>query len=188
MSNVLGDWKPYSGGKPADPAPLGEMPKGGFKNPRFKQIGPMEVSPPAGGYKSIISTAPPLDQAKLNRISNVTQSFKGGYGGGAGDRSRAAFSRAMADTSKTGLMKAADNYNTEYQKQAEKSRAEDLQAQRSNATDRFRMDSGAAVYEEDTKTAYSEGIKDGSQNFETEKRNEEAKRTAMALSFLGGLL
>jgi hypothetical protein len=50
------------------------------------------------------------------------------------------------------------------------------------------MDVYNAIFGEDTRTRFVEGIKDGSQNFETEKRNEQAKRTAIMLSFLGSLI
>jgi hypothetical protein len=163
------------------------MPKAGFTNPRFKNVGPQKVAVPQGGYKSIIDAAPPLDAGKMGRIAAVTAPRSINKTGG-GDRSRAAFGRALTDTSRNTLNKASDTFNTEYQKQAEKSRAEDILTQRQNQTDRFRMDVYNAIFGEDTRTRFVEGIKDGSQNFETEKRNEQAKRTAIMLSFLGSLI
>ena len=61
-------------------------------------------------------------------------------------------------------------------------------AQRQNSTDRFRMDVFKNIFDEDTRTRYTESIKDGSQMFDTEKRNEQAKRTAMIMRMIGGLL
>lgn len=192
MSNVVGNWQPYNaqktgGGKPPDPAPIGAMPKAGYANPRFPTVGPTKVSPPKGGYKSIIDIDPPLDAGKARAIASVPTSFTSTRRT-AGDQSRSAFARGLSDTTKTALSKATDTFNVDYQKQAEKSRAEDILAQRQNATDRFRMDVYNAIFGEDTKTRYIEGVKDGSQNYDTERRNEEAKRTAILLSFLGSLL
>lgn len=185
-SNVLGNWQPYSGGKPPDPAPLGALPKG--DNPRYPVVGPTKVEPPPGGYKSVINTKTPLDPAKIGRIRNVTRAFENTNKGGSGNNSRSAFARALADATATGLTKAADTFNVNFKQASEKSLAEDIQAQRSNLTDRFTMLKGAAQYERGVNTAYTEGIKDDSQRFETEKKNEEAKRAAQAMSAIGGLI
>jgi len=190
MSNLLGGWRPYSGGKPPEPAPLGALPKGGYENPRFPTIGPEKVGVPAGGYQSVINAKTPIDAGKSRKIAKVQQArpLAGLLKEGSGRVSLREYARAVANTSGNALRKSVDKYNTDYRKQAEKGRAEDILAQRQNATDRFAMDKNVAVFGEDTRTALSEGVKDMSQNFETEKKNEEAKRTAMLLSFLGGLI
>ena len=182
-------------GKPASMRPIGQMPKPGYDSPRFPTVGPKDVSPPPGGYTSIISTAAPVDAGQTNRIANVRGAARlsnlKDYAraiGNAEGQSREAFSRAMQDTSSGAIRRAIDKYNKDYQKQAEKSRSEDLLAQRQNALDRFRQDLYAAIFGEDTKTRYVEGEKDLNQYYETEKKNEQAKRTAMILSFIGGLI
>lgn len=174
-------------GKPADPPPIGRGPKAGFDSPRFPTVGPADVSAPMGGYQSVISTKAPLDAGKVRQISNVKPAFKTN-GTGAGDRSRAAFARAMSDTTSQGLQRATDKFQTDYRKQAEKSRSEDLLAQRQNQLDRYRMDVFKDIFDVDTNTRYDEGTKDLNQYYETEKKNEQAKRTAILLSFLGSLL
>ena len=174
-------------GKPANPPPLGAGPKRGYDHPRFPTVGQPDVSAPPGGYKSIIDTGPPIDAGQFKRISNVTQPFKSG-GTGAGDGSRSAFARALTDTSSQAIQRATDKFSTDTRKQAEKSRSEDLLGQRQNQLDRYRMDVFKDIFDADTGTRYDEGTKDLNQYFDTEKKNEQAKRTAIILSFLGSLL
>lgn len=187
MDQVIGNWKPYKGGKPPTPAPLGRGPKAGYENPRFPTIGPKDVKAPVGGYQSIISTAAPLDAGQERKIANVQRPFST-YSTSSGDRSRAAFAQGVADTTENTLKKATDTYQTDYRKQAEKSRSEDILAQRQNALDRYRQDVFRDLFDEDTRTRFSEGVKDMSQSFETVKRDEQAKRTAMILSFIGSMI
>ena len=140
-----------------------------------------------GGYQSVIGTGSPIDEGKKRNIVNLRQAYKSSLTG-SGDRSRSAFSRALRDTTSSGLERAVDKYTTDYKKQAEKSRSEDVLAQRQNAADRFRMDVFKDIFDADTATRYDEGTKDLNQYYETEKKNEQAKRTAILLSFLGSLL
>lgn len=185
----VGNWKPYKsgGGRPPDPPPVGRGPVAGYNNPRFPTVGPTDISPPPGGYQSIISTRAPFDQAQMRQLSNVKTPYKS-YGSGAGERSRSDFARGMADTSRSAIQRSADQFSTDYRRQAEKSRSEDILAQRQNAADRFRMDLFKAIFDEDTDTRYTTGIKDLSQYYATEKWNQEAKRTAMMLRFFGSLI
>lgn len=183
----VGNWRPYKGGKPPDPPPLGRGPVAGFANPRFPTVGPTEVAPPAGGYQSIISTKAPIDAGQQRQLADVTKPFSS-YRQTAGDQSRAAFARGLTDTTRNAVNRASDSFSTDFRKQAEKSRSEDILAQRQNATDRFNMTVFKDIFDADTDTRYTEGIKDGSQMFETEKRNEQAKRTAIMMRFLGSLI
>lgn len=185
VNYTVGNWKPHKGGPPADPPPLGALPKG--PNPRFPTVGAREPSPPAGGYQSIISTKAPLDAAAMNRVTDMFTPAQSARKT-AGDQSRAAFSRALADTSKGELGRSADEFNQQYRAQSEKSRAEDVLTQRQSAADRFRMELFAQLFGADTMTRYTEGVKDLRQYFETEKANEQAKRTAIIMRFLGSLL
>jgi hypothetical protein len=164
---------------------MGAGPKG--PNPRFTTVGPSDVAPPPGGFQSIINASAPIDAGRAKQIANVQQPFSSNRKA-AGDQSRSAFARALTDTSSNALDRATDTFQTDFRKQAEKSRSEDVLAQRQNATDRFRMDVFKNIFDEDTRTRYTESIKDGSQMFETEKRNEQAKRTAIIMRFLGSLL
>lgn len=177
-------------GKPKDPPPLGRGPKQGYDSPRFPTVGQKDVKAPPGGYKSIISVKSPIDPGQMQRITDVNQAFKNirGSSGTAGDKSRAAFARSVRDTSSNAIGRAGDKFTTDYRKQAEKSRAEDLLAQRQNQLDRYRQDVFKDIFDVDTSTRYTEGTKDLNQYYETEKKNEQAKRTAIVLSFLGSLI
>jgi len=128
-----------------------------------------------------------MDAGRVQQIADVKSPFKS-YKQTSGDLSRSAFSRALTDTTKGSLKRAQDQFSQQYRQQGQKSRAEDILAQRQNASDRFRMDMYKAIFDKDTSVRYDEGVKDLNQYFETEKKNEQAKRTAIVLSFLGGLL
>lgn len=185
----VGNWKPFksSGSKPLDPPPVGRGPVAGYPNPRFPTVGPSDITPPPGGYQSIIDTRSPFNPAQMRQMSNVPVAFRSNSTGG-GDRSRAEFARGMADTSRSAIQKSADQFSTDYRRQAEKSRSEDVLAQRQNAADRFRMDLFRAIFDKDTDTRYTTGIQDLTQYYWTERRNQQAKRTAMMLRFFGSLI
>jgi len=183
-------WRPYKGTadkKPKEPPPLGRMPQPGFPNPRFPTVGPTEIEPPPGGYQSSIDTRPPLDAGRMAQISRVAQQPQS-YGSDSGAASRAGLSRAMADFSSQTLDRSSDQFNQQYRQQAEKARAEDILAQRQNASDRFQMEVYKAIFGADTDLRYTTGIKDLTQYWNTERWNENAKQTAMWLSFLGSLI
>ena len=177
-------------GKPKNPPPLGAGPKAGYESPRFPTVGQKDVKAPPGGYKSVISAKAPIDKGAAKRISAVNSAFKNvrGNKGTSGDKTRDAFSRATQDTSKNAIDRAIDKFIKDYMKQAEKSRSEDFLSQRQNQLDRYRMDVFKDIFDTDTGTRYDEGTKDLNQYYETEKKNEKAKRTAMVLSFLGSLI
>lgn len=183
----VGNWSPYKGGKPPDPPPVGAGPKAGYTNPRFQTVGPTDISPPPGGYQSIISTKSPIDAGQSKRIADVKMPTTS-YAQGAAAMSQNLFNRGMADTTRNTIQNASNQFSTDYQRQAQKSMSEDVLAQRQNASDRFRMDLFKNMFDTDTDVRYTEGIKDMSQYFETEKRNEQAKRTAIVMRFLGSLL
>lgn len=186
----VGNWRPFKGTpdkQPTDPPPLGRSPVGGYSNPRFPSTWARDVSPPAGGYQSIINAAAPFNASQRSRLASTPASFRS-YGSGAGNASRSAFSGALAGLSSNAVAKAADQVETDYRRQAEKSRSEDILAQRQNAHDRYRMDVFKNIFDTDTDARYSEGIKDLRQKWYTEKQNENAKQTAMWLSFIGGLI
>jgi hypothetical protein len=177
-------------GKPKDPPPLGRGPKAGYDSPRFPTVGQKDVKAPPGGYKSVISTKAPIDKGAVKRITAVNKAFKNvrGKKGTAGDKTRDAFAGATRDTSKNAMDRAIDKFLADYMRQAEKSRSEDILSQRQNQLDRYRMDVFKDIFDTDTSTRYTEGTKDLNQYYDTEKKNEQAKRTAMILSFLGSMI
>lgn len=184
----LAGWSPFksSGGRPPDPPAIGAAPLGG-PNPRFPSVGPAKMTPPAGGYQSIISTKPAFDQGQINQMSRA-QMPPQSYGTGSGDRSRSAFARALTDSTNSELRDAATQYNQQQLQQAQKSRAEDILQQRQNAADVYRMNVSNAVSGKDIATGYDTGAKDLMQAYYTEKWNQEAERTAIALRFVGSLI
>ena len=185
----VGKWQPFKSGgsKPADPPPVGRGPVAGYENKRFATVGPTDISPPSGGYQSVISTKSPFDAGQMARFASVKKPTQS-YGRGAAAQSSNAFNRGISDTSRNTIQNASNKFATDYQRQAEKSLSEDILAQKQNAADKFRMDLSKNMFDTDTDVRYTEGIKDLSQYRETEKRNEETKRTAMVLRMIGGLL
>lgn len=186
----VGGWSPYKGTadkQPKDPPPVGRSPIGGYSNPRFPSTWARDVSPPTGGYQSIINAAAPFTPSQRAQLSSTVTPFRS-YGSGAGSASRSAFSGALAGLSSNAVSRAADQVETDFRRQAEKSRSEDILAQRQNQHDRYRMDVFKNIFDTDTDARYSEGIKDLRQKWYTEKENENAKQTAMWLSFIGGML
>lgn len=171
-------------GAPKPPPPLGQGPKAGFPHPRFKTVGPTE---PSGNYASQINTQAPIDSARSKEIADVKNPYKT-YSTSSGDRSRAAFSRSLADTSSNALRRATDEFNTQYRQQAEKSRAEDVLAQRQNTFDRFRMDVFRDIFDEDTRTHYQTETENLKADYEREKKNAQAQVTAAFMGMLGGLI
>lgn len=172
------------GKSPTQPPPLGKGPKIGFENPRFPTIGNFE---PKGNYVSQISTQAPIDPAQQARVQDVKNPFQS-FGTSSGDLSRSAFSRALTDTSKNALGRATNEFNTQYQQQAEKSRAEDILSQRQNTFDRNKMNVFKDIFDEDTATHYDTEVKDLNAYFEREKKNAQAEMAAAWLRMLGGLI
>jgi hypothetical protein len=171
-------------GAPTPPPPLGQGPKAGFPHPRFKTVGALE---PSGNYTSQISTQAPIDPARQRDVADVKNPFRS-YGTSSGDRSRAAFSQSLADTSRNALRRATDEFNTQYRQQAEKSRAEDVLAQRQNTFDRYRMDVFREIFDEDTRTHYQTETENLKADYEREKKNAQAQVAAAFLGMLGGLI
>lgn len=175
------------GPRPKPPPPLGVAPKTGFEHPKFPTIGKLDPTPPKGGYASNISTRPPLDMAQVARISSVPVAFRAA-GNSAGDLSRAAFARSLQDTTQNELRRAADKFNVETQTQAEKSRAEDVLAQRQNTSDTFRLETLRDVFNTDVLTGFDQKQKDLAAYYERERKNSQAMITAAFMRMLGGLI
>lgn len=184
----LAGWSPFKskGGPPPDPPAIGRAPQG--DNPRFPQVGPKAVSPPAGGYQSIIDTRPPINEGQKMRVfATITPSILP-PGLGKSNTSIQAFSRALTDNTNSALRNSTSQFEQEFLNQAQKSRAEDMLGQRQNAMDLYRLLSSGATYAADMFTHYDQGTKDLKQARYTELWNEEAKRTAMVLRFVGSFI
>lgn len=180
------------GKAPEPPPPLGQFPKPGFKHPKFPTVGATE---PKGNYQSQIDTSSPFQPSLVNRVASTLAPhifpaapqpiFRRSE---AGDQSRQAFNRALTDTSDNALRRSMDEFNTQYQAQAEKSRANDILAQRQNQFDRFRMEVLAAVFGQDVLTGFQMKQKTLAAHYEREKKNSQAMVTASILRMVGGLI
>lgn len=172
---------------PKRPPPIGRAPVAGYDSGRFPVIGPMDAK---GFYSSHISTSEPLGQSVRNTIAAVKTPRLSGmsFSNSAGDRSRAAFAQATANTSSNAIQRSADEFNTKYRSQAEQARAQDILSQRQNAQDRFRMDSSKATFDTDTNIRYSEGVEDIYNRGKRARSAAQAQITASFLRMLGGLL
>lgn len=170
-------------GKPADPKKLGRGPRPGFKNPRFDATPTQDVSPPPGGYQSVIDTSP-TELGRVGKITNVQSPVSQLAGDSAGDKSLSAFGRGLTDTSRNALDRAWDKFETQKQKQAEKSLSEDYLGQRQNAFDTYRSEVFKDIFDMDTETRYDQSVLDLNQYYETERKNEQTKRQAQMIKAL----
>ena len=169
----------------------------GWASPQFPSVGPKQPEPPGGQYQSQIDTKPfgAIDPGIMRQIQQTMTPISvralvgafegvGQTGGKAGNASRAAFARGVTDTSSNAVGRASDKFNTEFTAQAEKSRAEDINAQRENTFDRFRMDVMNAIFGADRMMAYQTDLADIKAYAKREIANASAKFWS---SFLGGL-
>lgn len=185
------------GPAPAKPPPIGIVPRPGFEHPRFPTVGKRE---PTGTQRSQIDTRAPINPAIGKTILDVTvpgrslyQAANGLLSGltspsNAGDASRAAFSRATADTTRNALRNEIEELNQATRTQSEKSRAEDVLAQRQNIMDNFRADKLFEVFGVDIESDYTKKIKELAAYYEREKKNSQAMVTAAILRMVGGLI
>lgn len=81
-----------------------------------------------------------------------------------------------------------DEFNQQYRTQSEKSRAEDILAQRQNVFDRFRLEELAKVFNVDIRTGYTMKQRTLAAYYEREKKNSQAMVTASILRMVGGLI
>lgn len=180
----ISNWKPFKGSNIPQAPAIGRAPQG--DNPRFPTVGPSGLTPPPGGYQSVISTAPPLDQGQQNRVARTTAPSLP-FGSTNGKMSLSAFGRALTDNTNSSMRSGMADYEQQYVNQAQKSLAEDLLSQKHSAADRYKMNSANAVYGADTQTHYDTGVKDLQQNFMTQKWNEQTERAAAVIRFFSRL-
>lgn len=178
-------WRPFKGTNVPKAPAIGRAPQGA--NARFPTVGPTGLTPPPGGYQSIIDTSPPLNQGQQNQVAKTTLPLVS-FGWENGKMSLSAFGRALTDNSNSSLRSGMSDYQQQYVNQAQKARADDLQTQKQSAMDRYTMNSANAVFGADTSTHYIQGIKDLAQNLATQKWNEQTERTAALIRFFAHLL
>jgi hypothetical protein len=181
------------GPRPTKPNPLGNAPKVGYENPNFPTIGQRE---PEGTYRSQIDTrrtfgnpvlrglimdTPVPGRASNTRMNAAAPSV-------AANSSRSAFSRALTDKTNSALDSAMEEYDVQRQSQAEKSRGDDVLAQRQNVFDTFKLNKFKDVYDTDVLTGFDQKILDLSAYYERERKNSKAMITAAALRGIGSVL
>ena len=154
---------------------IGEMPKPGYRNPRFWSPTRFEPKVPQGGFTSVIDRGPAFDDADIKRIMDVAslppivgsrQSM-----GKSGSRSLEGMRTAFEQMSQNALGSAQDEFNVKKRMQAEKSYAEDQLGQQQTAVDYQRMISGAESFGRDTYQRLLQGYLDLRQWVEEEKKN-----------------
>lgn len=181
------------GPRPKKPPPLGLAPKVGFEHPKFPTIGQKE---PEGTYRSQIDTARPIGPAITRSLLDVANPTSGlarratdaMFSSNSGDASRSAFARSLTDTTRNAMARGVNEFETEYSTQAEKSRAEDVLAQRQNVFDTFRLNKLYDVFGEDVNVGFGQKVKDLSAYYERERKNSQAMITASFMRMLGGLI
>lgn len=175
------------GPAPEKPIRIWGAPVAGVPNPQFPTLGPPE---PTGNYRTQINdyrVGNPINAGMQREITKVPQAFKSDSTS-AGDRTRDAFSRSVADTSRNALARGTDTYNVAYKTQAQKAVSEDINAQRQSMFDRHRMNVMKLIFDEDTAKRFESSINDISAYYERERKNSEAMVTAAMLRMFGGIL
>lgn len=181
------------GPAPKKPDPLGLAPKVGFEHPKFPTVGQKE---PEGTYRSQIDTRREFTNPAIREIVLDTvmpgRKFLGQVdslvNSVPGTASRSAFARALTDRTNSALNSAMEDYDVRRQSQAEKSRADDILAQRQNVFDFFKLGKFKDIYDTDVLTGFDQKVKDLAAYYVRERKNSEAMVTAAALRMVGGFL
>ncbi len=197
-------------GPAPDPPPvLHTAPRAGYRNPQFPMThAPTAAAPypefdaargrqpePSGNYRSQIDTRSPLDAGKRAAVRKVRSPYtKPGYAasqslalGGSG-RSVAALGRALSDLSDNALNRGMEQFDSQYRTEAEQARAEDVQSQRQNTFDRFRMDMMKAMYDADTWSRWASSKEDLRAHYQRELANSKSIVTQAVTRGLMGML
>jgi hypothetical protein len=103
-------------------------------------------------FQSLISTADPFSGSQKRAATLHTQAFRG-----AEDRSRDAYSRAMADMSRNTMATTLDQYRQQYQKRAEQARSGDLLTQRGLQQGQYELDRSRAQLTRQQDQSVSQG-------------------------------
>lgn len=180
------------GPAPKKPDPLGLAPKVGFEHPKFPTVGQKE---PEGTYRSQIDVRPAFAPGIRDQVLDAIvpgRRFLGNLDSladsVAGRSTQNAFARALTDKSRAALNTSMEEFDAERQSQAEKSRADDVLAQRKNLFDFFRAGKFFDIYNTDVLTGFDQKEKDLTAYYWRERKNSEAMVTAAALRMVGGLL
>lgn len=106
-------------------------------------------------FQSLITTAEPLSGSQKRAVATHPQAFRGAAG--AGDQTRDAYSRAMADMSRNSMATTMDQYRQQYQQRAERARSEDILAQRGIRQGQYELDKNRTQLTRQQDTALGQG-------------------------------
>jgi hypothetical protein len=126
-------------------------------------------------FQSLISTADPLSGSQKRAAFMHPQAFRGMAH--AGDQSRDAYSRAMADMSRNALAGSMDQYRQQYQQRAEKARSGDLLAQRGVAQGKYELDRNRSQLTRQQDTRLREGRQEIQQYRDLARKRAEQQLT-----------
>jgi hypothetical protein len=147
---------------------------------------------PKANYSSQINTKSPISGSRSQSLSKIQSPFS--YSGtSSGGRSRSALASALIDPARTQIGRQIDQFNTQYQQQAQQSLAQDILSQRQSVMDRYRMDVMKDVFDTDTYTRKQQGEADLTAHYKREKRNAQAQAIAgifggLGMGILGALI
>jgi hypothetical protein len=147
---------------------------------------------PQANYTSQINTKAPISGSRAQTLSDVKSPFS--YGGtSSGGRSRSALASALIDPARMQLGRQLDQFNTQYQQQAQQSLAQDILSQRQSVMDRNRMEVMKDIFDTDTWTRKQQGEADLTAHYHRERRNAEAQAIAgifggLGMGILGALI
>lgn len=184
------------GPAPKPPPVLHTAPRAGVVNPQFPNDHPPTTKAPypefdanrnrqlepQGVYESVIDTHSPVDagtRAKISRVTSAwsnptTANIRSLSMGDSGAKSISAMNRALSDMSRNALSRGTEQFETQYRTEAEQSRSEDIQSQRGNTFDRFKMDVMKAIYDADTWSRWSSSKSDIKAHYERELANSKS--------------
>lgn len=169
---------------PKPPPPVGQQPRPGFSHPRFPTVGPTE---PSNEYSSIIKVGDPYGPSVRNTIKSVKvpqpQVLQN-----SGDRSRAAYARGGADTTRNALDSAYDQYRMGYESQAQEAQQQDVLGQKQNAHDWLRALSQFDIYGADTNLRHFMDTSNIQKRGQRARSEAIARQTAAWMSLLSRLL
>jgi hypothetical protein len=180
------------GPAPKKPDPIAVIPRPGFDNPMYPTIGQKE---PTGTVRSSVDVSQAIGPALQGGILDVVkpqrmawraaqQYIPGITNSLTGDASRQAYARATGDITANALRGLIAETNQAQQTQAEKSRGEDVLAQRHSTQDNWKANTSFQVYGTDIRTDFVEKVKELAAYYQREKKNSEAMVTASLLRML----
>mgnify|MGYP003343376339 CR=1 FL=1 len=170
--------------------------KDGFAAPWQEFADPLKQPEPKGNYASNIDTRSPIDSGQMRSISNVYSQWSPpgaiasqalGYGS-AGARSAGALGRGLSDLSKTALQRGTQQFGAQYRTEAEQARGEDIQSQRQNTMDRFKMDMSKAIFDADTWSRWQSEQSDIKAHYKRELANSNSIVTQAVIRGVMGLI